>query len=258
MELIFQIINKFSNCKEIFSFSEEFIFVLHNNFFYKKLYILNLIPLPVKNFTVIFLLSFFFAQISLSQISDIPTSENLKFKTHNLLGNSKLSEFSLTSPLNKEDFDTHTPITIFILLFNPVLMLENEKVNFGLTKEVSLAFPLKKLNDFPAFGKLGFEYTYFFRDERSHHLRSSFDIHIPAEGKSDFVIFTYSFGAGYFTDFKKSGFFPQASINLIVPTCEYFAINPYVRLRHTFMLDKTQRDNTDLSVGVGLMFLSFF
>lgn len=181
-----------------------------------------------------------------------------KSKLQLLYNNSELSKrVKQTSPLHKEDFDLNSATAIFVCVINPLLLFENEKIYFGLTKEISLAFPFFNSGNLGAIGRIGVEYSYIFRNERNHHLRSFLSTEIPIES-GEFTAVTLGIGGGYFTDFKKNGIFPQFSLNLLIPVHEVFAVNPYVKLRHTFMLDKTQPNNTDISLGVGFMFLSLF
>ena len=118
-------------------------------------------------------------------------------------------------------------------------------------------FPFIRTSNFGTIARLGLEYSYIFRSDRNNHLRSFFNVDIPVNA-GDFVAFTTSIGGGVFTDTKKSGIFPQASFNMFVPFGEGLGINPYIKLRHTFMLDKTQSDITDFSLGIGLLILPFF
>lgn len=213
----------------------------------------------MKKLSLYLILSLVFIQFSYSQVI-LSTNSNLlpesKYKIP-ASTNLSFSKSPVTSPLNKVDADLHTAIFIFIFLINPELIYENEKVNFGLTKEVSFAFPVMGANDFTALGRLGLEYSYIFRNERNHHLRSSLNVDIPIE-TNEFTAVMLSIGGGYFTDFKKNGIFPQVSLGMFIPTNENFAVNPYVKLRHTFMLDKSQSSNTDISVGVGFTMFTMF
>jgi len=213
----------------------------------------------MKKLSLYLILSLVFIQFSYSQVI-FSTNSNLqpqsKYKVP-LNSNLSFTKSSVTSPLNKEDADLNTAIYIFILLINPELIYENEKVNFGLTKDISLAFPLMGTNDFFALSRLELEYSYIFRNERNHHLRSSLNVDIPIE-TNEFSAVMFSVGGGYFTDFKKNGIFPQFSLSMFIPTSDKFAVNPYIKLRHTFMLDKTQSNNSDISLGVGLVAFSIF
>jgi hypothetical protein len=202
----------------------------------------------------------FFAMLLLfslqSAFSQVPRGDGYKpsLLNHNIdFSNYK----NLSSPLKTQDFDLNSITMIFVCVINPVLMYENKKINFGLTKEVSIGFPFLNSKYFGTIGKLGLEYSYIFREERNYHLRCSFSSEIPIQS-SDYAAVTLGFGGGYFTDFKKKGIFPQVSLSMIIPIDEQIAAYPYIKLRHTFMLDKTQTDNTDISIGVGFMFFALF
>jgi hypothetical protein len=143
------------------------------------------------------------------------------------------------------------------LVINPEILYENKKVSFGLTKEVSVLLPFINTKELKALSRPGIEYTYVFRDGRNHHLRGFLNFEIPVE-TSGYIIVTWGIGGGYFTDFKKSGAFPQTSLDMIIPVMEGFALIPYLKLRHTIMFDRTQSDITDLSIGMGFTLMPFF
>jgi hypothetical protein len=213
----------------------------------------------MKKSCLCFILSLICIQYSLSQVifntnSNLLPKDKYQFPCST---NTGFTKPSLMQPMNKQDADLNTAVYLFILIINPELIYENEKVNFGLTKEVSFAFPLLGANNLTALGRVGLEYSFIFRNERNHHLRSSLNLDIPIES-SEFVAVTVGAGGGYFTDFKKNGIFPQIYLGMLIPTSNYFAVNPYIKLRHTFMLDKSQSDNTDISVGVGLTLFTMF
>lgn len=169
----------------------------------------------------------------------------------------KLSDSSVPSPLNNGSMNTTTSVVLLSWPLNPMLVYENKKIDFGLTKEISAVFPFIRTPGFGTIGRLGLEYSYIFRSGGNNHIRSFFNVDIPVDA-GDFVAFTTSIGGGFFTDTKKNGIFPQASFNMFVPFGEGLGINPYIKFRHTFMLDKTQSDVTDFSFGIGLLILPFF
>jgi hypothetical protein len=134
------------------------------------------------------------------------------------------------------------------LVFNPLnpeVLLENKRVWFGLTKEISLG-------KYP-FGRLAFEYTYIFRGEDNNHYRVSYNYDIPIQA-GDFAAAIISIGVGYFTDSKKTGFFPQAGLGILIGVTDNLAADLYVKSRHTFMTDRSRSDITDLSLGIGAVF----
>ncbi|MBI5402940.1 MAG: hypothetical protein HY959_06040 [Ignavibacteriae bacterium] len=157
----------------------------------------------------------------------------------------------------QDEFWFGNAMIITAMLINPMLVYENKKVNFGLTKEASVLFPFIRFSKFGTVCRVGAEYSYIFRDERNHHLRSFFSVEIPLEAE-DFVALTTGIGGGYFTDFKKSGAFPQVTLGGLLFFDQKFSVNPYIKLRHTFMFDRSQSDVTDLSLGIGIIYMPFF
>ena len=134
---------------------------------------------------------------------------------------------------------------------NPMLVYENKKIYFGLTKEISIGFLYRF--------KFSLEYSYIFRDANNNHLRSSLNYIIPLS-TSDFAIISTSLGAGYFTDTKKSGLFPQGSFELILAPADYLAISFYMKLRHTITVGTFNSGNnksniTDFSLGIATIFI---
>lgn len=139
------------------------------------------------------------------------------------------------------------PLVYYTALFiNPMLVIEDKKPYFALTKEISIAYyPL---------GRLAFEYSYVFRSANTSHLRASYNYDIVLEA-GDFAAFILSPGAGYFTDTQNKGWFGQASFGVILPI-GIAVTYPYIRYRHTFIQDKPagKTDIDDLSLGMGVMF----
>ena len=150
---------------------------------------------------------------------------------------------------NKTDNVNYIPI-ILLWPLNPIVTYENKRVDFGLTKEVSFAFDLESMN------RVGLEYSFIFRKERQNQIRTFFEHDIFLEA-GEFMAVTMGIGGGYFTDFKKKGFFPQVTYNLIIPIVDRVGINLYFKLRHTFMTGREETDVTDLSTGMGLLILVF-
>jgi hypothetical protein len=155
------------------------------------------------------------------------------------------SNYHLKSPRNSYS-KTDMPASFYLaFIINPMLVIEDKKVFFGLTKEVSIG-------KFP-YGRIAFEYSYIFRSYNTSHLRVSYNFDIVFEA-GDFVAFIATPGAGYFTDTKNNGWFLHGSVGAIMATSDHFGISPYLRYRHTFIKDKTKSDINDISLGVGFMF----
>lgn len=139
------------------------------------------------------------------------------------------------------------PYIFYTLLFiNPMLVIEDKKAYFGLTKEISFGY-------YP-YGRLAFEYSYIFRDRNTSHLRFSYNYDIILEA-GDFAAFNLVPGAGYFTDTKNKGWFGHVSFGLILPVF-VSAMNAYIRYRHTFIQNKPagKTDIDDISLGLSFMF----
>lgn len=204
------------------------------------------------------LLSFYFHN-SFSQ-GNTNFDLTLKKESENPLINLNLkhqNEFESIIFQKLQVLNTTSSILLLAWPLNPMIVYENEKVNFGLTKEVSAVFPFIRTKNFGAIGRMGFEYSYIFRAENKNHLRGFLNIDLPIHS-GDFIAFTTGIGGGYFTDTRKSGIFPQISLNMFVPFGEGLGITPYFKLRHTFMFNETKSDVTDLSLGIGLIILPFF
>ena len=135
-----------------------------------------------------------------------------------------------------------------IYLPNPQLVYDNKEIYFGITKQLS--FMLYRA-DFGV-GRLGFEYSYVFSKEHPNHFRGSYIQDIPLV-TSDFSVLLFSFEGGYFTDLDKRGISGSAAINTLLGFNSFLYVNPYLKLRHTFML-QDRSDITDLSLGVGIGF----
>ena len=129
-------------------------------------------------------------------------------------------------------------------IINPMIVFEDKKVYFGLTKEITFG-------KFP-YGRISFEYSYIFRSYNTSHLRFAYNYDIILEA-GDFVAFTATPGAGYFTDTKNKGWFAQGSVGAILPFAGFIAAAPYLRYRHTFIKDKFKTDIDDISLGVAFM-----
>lgn len=194
----------------------------------------------ITRFFCFLILAIFFTA-SLNAQSSFPEIKNDKSKIFPDIKKINLKNYDLTE-INGSVY----PLTIMLLAspFNPILVYEDKKVYFGFTKEVSTAF------NYLSFDRIGIEYSYLFRGERRHQLRTFFEVEIPLSG-SEYIFITCGVGGGYMTDFKKKGIFPQASINIIVPVTDEIYLNAYEKIRHTFMTGKNETDVTDYSIGFG-------
>ncbi len=144
------------------------------------------------------------------------------------------------------------PVSIGILaalyLLNPMVEYTDRKVYAGLTKEFSLGF-----------GKLGehrtaIEYSMVFGGNIRHYLRFSYkyDILLAAGIEPSHMLQgtgVVSVGGGYFTDFNRTGVFPEISYGYSIRNHKLL-FYPHVKIRHTFMFSKDRSDITDLSFGL--------
>lgn len=143
---------------------------------------------------------------------------------------------------------TDAPVHIYALgllaLISPMAVFEDKKVFFALTKEISIG-------KFP-YGRLAFEYSYVFRNYNKSHFRFSYNYDIVLEA-GDFMAVVATPGAGYFTDTKNKGWFLHGSAGVVIGG-EPVSFSPYLRYRHTFILDKLKSDINDISLGCSFIF----
>lgn len=161
----------------------------------------------------------------------------------------KQNEFRLEFPKRLNDrsesgfsFNTAKTIALFFP-FNPIFLIENKKFYVGITKEISLG-------KFP-YGRLAAEYSLIFRETHLNQLRFSYNFDIPLE-TSDYAFIMLSLGGGYFTDFSKEGYFPQASLNLIIPFDDIIGMSTYLKFRNTFVTEGNESDIFDFSLGLAV------
>lgn len=170
------------------------------------------------------------------------------------LANLKLKSTAASNKLPELSRKTSTvlPISIGVLtaiyLLNPMVEYTDRKVYAGLTKEISVGF-----------GKLGehrtaFEYSMVFGGSIRHYIRLSYKYDILlAEGIEPSHMLqgtsVVSIGAGYFTDFKGKGVFPELTYGYSIRNHKLL-FYPHVKLRYTYMLTKDKPSITDISFGV--------
>lgn len=144
------------------------------------------------------------------------------------------------------------PVTLTIAsilyLINPEFLYTDRKLYAGFTKEFSIGW-----------GKIGehrtaVEYSFIFTGNISHHLRFSYqyDILLKSGIKPSHMFQStsvLSIGAGYFTDFKGKGVFPELSYGYSIRNHKLLFF-PYVRLRHTFMFEEEKSNISDFSFGI--------
>jgi hypothetical protein len=192
----------------------------------------------IKNILAALFLGFIFNAASQSQTSDFRFKEHqFKLKESNTSNNNSLF-------YKKTDLPTPLFVIGIITLISPVVVFEDKKVFFALTKEISIG-------KFP-YGRLSFEYSYVFRSYNQSHFRFSYNYDIVLES-SDFAAVIASPGAGYFTDTHNKGWFLQGSAGLLLPFSEFITYHPYFRYRHTFISEKTKSNIHDISLGMAFI-----
>ena len=144
------------------------------------------------------------------------------------------------------------PISIGVLtavyLINPIAEYTDKKLYLGITKELSVGW-----------GKLGehrtaFEYSMIFGGNIRHYIRFSYkyDILLKTGIQPSHMLqgtSVLSVGAGYFTDFKARGIFPEITYGYSIRN-HRLLFYPHIKLRHTFMFKKTEADISDISFGI--------
>lgn len=194
--------------------------------------------------TVSFSLLFFALNVN-SQVNLQQNFSLANFKLKNTDAGHKLPELPRKT-------STVLPISIGVLtaiyLLNPMVEYTDRKVYAGLTKEISVGF-----------GKLGehrtsFEYSMVFGGSIRHYIRLSYKYDILlADGIEPSHMLqgtsVVSIGAGYFTDFKGKGIFPELTYGYSIRN-HRLLFYPHVKLRYTYMLTKDKPSITDFSFGV--------
>ncbi|MBE2226755.1 MAG: hypothetical protein IAE93_05415 [Ignavibacteria bacterium] len=193
-------------------------------------------------------ISVFLLFIAINAYSQVNLQQN--FSLTNLKLKSKTTERKLPGLAGKTS--SVLPISIGVLtavyLLNPLVEYTDRKVYAGLTKEVSVGF-----------GKLGqhrtaAEYSMVFGGNIRHYLRLSYkyDILLATGIQPSHMLqgtSVISVGAGYFTDFKGRGIFPEITYGYSIRNHKLL-FYPHVKIRYTYMLTKDKPSITDLSFGV--------
>lgn len=141
-------------------------------------------------------------------------------------------------------------VVSFLYLFNPIVLLENDKIAGGLTKELSVGF-----------GKFGeyrttFEYSFLFRADLKSHLRAGlkYDILLKENIKpSNYLQGTpvISVGADYFTDLSHSGVSPEISYGYSIRNNKLL-FYPSVKIRYTYVPKGSNIIDFSLGIVLGI------
>lgn len=162
-----------------------------------------------------------------------------------------LSGIKLNPYKDKTETSNSTlPISIavagFLYLFNPIVLLENDKIAFGMTKEISLGF-----GDFGQ-NRFSFEYSYIFVNSLKSRIFAGFkhDILLKKGLKPSNMMqgtAAVSLGAGYFTNFTNSGYFGETSYGYSIRN-DKILIYPSIKTRFTYVPNGS--DILDVSAGI--------
>lgn len=135
-----------------------------------------------------------------------------------------------------------------ILVISPNLIIENGKSYFGLSKEISLG-------KYP-YGRVEFDYTYAFRQERKNLVHVSYNLDIPTNlNFNQPSLFMFSPGGGYYTDFTRRGYFAQLAFGFWAGTgfSDAISIHPNIKIRNVFK-SGANPGVFEVSLGVGFGF----
>jgi hypothetical protein len=138
-------------------------------------------------------------------------------------------------------------LAAFLYIFNPAFLYENNKINSGITKEISVGFGY--------FGehRAAFEYSFLFREIKMNHFRLGYkydnllkDIS-PSNMLQTSAVFTY--GISYFTDLSHHGISPEISYGYSIRNHKLL-IYPHLKLRYTHIFDEYKSNILDFSFGI--------
>jgi hypothetical protein len=136
----------------------------------------------------------------------------------------------------------------FLYLFNPIVLMQNDRIAAGLTKEVSLGF-----GDFGQ-ERFSIEYSYLFIADNKSILRAAYehDFLLKSGIKASNILqgtSVFTIGAGYYTNFTDTGYFPEISYGYSVRNNK-FLFYPSLKGRYTFVVNGS--DIVDFSFGIVL------
>ena len=186
----------------------------------------------------------------LVSFSAVFAQNSLLYKPHLKLKdyaqNKNCSDIKSSAFYKKSDVPVELALAVApVILINPILVFEDKKIFWGLTKEISFS-SLR-------FGRLAFEYSFLFRTFNKNHLRFSYNYDFMYQQGSTWLYYAISPGAGYFTDTQNKGAFLQLSTGFFVPTPLMF-LHFYLKYRFTKIFTKDKSDIHDISFGTGFVF----
>lgn len=189
----------------------------------------------MKRFILLTLIFIFSSKINFSQDFNSLSEIKLKLNSHK----DKTETSNSTLPIS-------IGVASFLYLFNPIVMLENDKIAFGFTKELSLGFGYFGQN------RISFEYSYIFVNSLKSRIFAGYthDILLKKGLKPSHMLQgtpAVSLGAGYFTNFSNSGYFGQTSYGYSIRN-DKVLIYPSVKIRFTYVPNGS--DILDISAGI--------
>jgi hypothetical protein len=161
--------------------------------------------------------------------------------------------------LSRRGFNPTLPASIgvagFFYLFNPIILLEDDKIALGITKEISLGF-----GDFGE-NRFSLEYSYIFRESGSSQFRLGYkrdlilsDI-LPSHQLQ--ATTALAIGASSFYDFEGWGVSPEVAFGFSLRN-DKLLIFPHVKGRYTYTFDKQKSNIIDFSFGLMIGFANPF
>ena len=138
-------------------------------------------------------------------------------------------------------------LAAFLYVFNPAFLYENDKINSGITKEISVGFGY--------FGehRVAFEYSFLFRELRMNHFRLGYKYdNLTKDIKPSNMLQTsgvFSYGLSYFTDLTHHGISPEMSYGYSIRN-DKLLIYPHLKLRFTYIFDDYKSNILDFSFGI--------
>lgn len=197
----------------------------------------------VKFGFIIILVVFMSAECSSQDLSQIYNLKSFSYI------NQFYKSFNTYSKNRLEGRDVALGTILIFALVNPELVIENKKVYFGLTREISIGFGREHIL------RASLEYSYIFRHTLKSQFRYSlkYDIQSSPLGEQweDFYGIINA-GGGFFQDLQGNGVFPELSVGLRYGgrPGKPFLYLYLLKVRHTFMFNKDKPDNTDFSIGL--------
>lgn len=143
----------------------------------------------------------------------------------------------------------------FFYIFNPIVLLEDDKIALGVTKEVSLGF-----GDFGE-NRVSFEYSFIFRESGSSQFRLGFKRDIlmseilPSHQLQASTVLTL--GSSAFYDLEGWGASPEIAYGFSLRN-DKLLIYPHVKARYTYTFNQLKSNIIDFSFGLMIGFANPF